>query len=146
MGVDPVTHEPLHKQLLSEEAEAPSSDASHSQESGNRCAAENDSIINSEANSSSSRPPENCSSDDSLLLDNICKNESLGKSMWIDEAALVDESWENICHVGLPSVEENSCAWLLDCQDFGIHDFGLDCFSDIEFNVLNTLEMGENIN
>ncbi|RVX15568.1 Protein ODORANT1 [Vitis vinifera] len=34
-------------------------------------------------------------------------------------------------------------AWLLDCQDFGIHDFGIDCFNDIEVNSLNTLEMGD---
>lgn len=129
MGIDPVTHEPLHKQLLSEE-KAPSN-VSQSQESdnGRHCVAENDSTMNSEANSS----------DDSLLLEdiNVCKNESLVNSLWLDdEAPLVDASWE-------PSLEDN-CAWLLqDCQDFGIQDFGLDCFSDIEFNVLSTLDMGE---
>ncbi|KAF5460810.1 hypothetical protein F2P56_020651 [Juglans regia] len=148
MGLDPVTHEPLHdKQPFSEET---ASTASHSQESaGNHCVPENEySIINSENNSSS--PTENCSSDvhESLLLDNICNNnESLGNSLWIDEVPLVDgASWENqqptgedICshNLGFPSLEDN-CSWLLDCQDFGIHDFGFDSFStDIELNVLN---------
>ena len=129
MGIDPVTHEPLQKQLLSNEA--PLSD---SHESGNHCVAENDSIINSEAHSSS--PTENCSSDDSLLLDKVCKNEPLVNSLWLEEAPLVDATWENPAG-SLPSMEEN-CAWLLDCQDFGIHDFGLDCFSDIEFNVMKS--------
>ncbi|KAG2681450.1 hypothetical protein I3843_11G145400 [Carya illinoinensis] len=151
MGIDPVTHEPLHeKQPCSEET---SSNAIHLQESsGNQSVQENDSIINSDDNSSSS-PTENCSSDESLLLDNICNNESLVNSLWIDEAPLVDAgtaTWENppigenmICNMGLPSLEEN-CAWLLDCQDFGIHDFGFDCFNDIDqLNALNTLDMGE---
>lgn len=155
MGLDPATHEPLHdKQPLSEET---ASNACHSPESaGNHAVPESDSIITSENNSSS--PTENCSSDvhnESLLLDNICiNNESLGNSLWqLDEAPLVDAaSWENqqptgenICSydLGFPSLEEN-CAWLLDCQDFGIHDFGFDCFSTgIELNVLNPiLDMG----
>jgi myb proto-oncogene protein len=130
MGIDPVTHEPLHQQLLSEEKAPSNVSQSQESDSGRQCVAENDSTMNSEANSS----------DDSLLLEdiNVCKNESLVNSLWLDdEAPLVDASWE-------PSLEENDCAWLLqDCQDFGIQDFGLDCFSDIEFNVLNTLDMGE---
>ncbi|XP_050265481.1 MYB-like transcription factor ODO1 [Quercus robur] len=143
MGIDPVTHEPLNKEAVSDET------PSHLQQSGNHCLQENDSVIHSEENSSS--PTENCSSTDdhdSLLLDNICNNESLMSSLWIDEAPLVNTSWENqtngenIDHLRLPSLEDNY-SWLLDCQDFGIQDFGYDCFSDAELNVLSSLEMGE---
>lgn len=149
MGIDPATHEPLTKQPVSEETT--SNIGSHDlQESGNNCVPpETDqSIIHSEDTSSSQN--DNCSSDESLLLDNICSNDSLVNSLWLDEAPRVDASWEspvlegqNTCHnMGLPSLEEN-CAWLLDCQDFGIQDFGFDYFTDIELNVLNTLDMGE---
>jgi myb proto-oncogene protein len=140
MGIDPVTHETLHKEAVSEETS----------KSGNNCLPENDHSVNhSEENSSSQT--ENCSSTDdhdSLLLENICNNESLMNSLWnMDEAPLVNASnWENLSNGEnidhMPSLEENY-AWLLDCQDFGIHDFGYDCFSDVELNVLNTLEMGE---
>lgn len=45
----------------------------------------------------------------------------------------------------LPSSWEDDSSWLLDCQDFGIQDFGLDCFNDIEItNTLDVLDMGNN--
>ncbi|KAL2901849.1 Protein ODORANT1 [Bienertia sinuspersici] len=44
--------------------------------------------------------------------------------------------------VNLPAWDDN-CSWLFDCQDFGIQDFGLDCFNDIEImNTLEVLDMG----
>ena len=43
-------------------------------------------------------------------------------------------------NMGLPIWEDN-CAWLLDCQDFGIHDFGFNCFSEVETNVLQAIGM-----
>ncbi|XP_010676208.2 MYB-like transcription factor ODO1 [Beta vulgaris subsp. vulgaris] len=37
---------------------------------------------------------------------------------------------------------DDNCSWLFDCQDFGIQDFGLDGFSDIEvMNTLNGVDM-----
>ncbi|GKU95473.1 hypothetical protein SLEP1_g8830 [Rubroshorea leprosula] len=73
----------------------------------------------------------------------------------MDEAPLVDASW-NISNppsvesancgtmlTALPSWEDDGCSWLLDCQDFGIHDFGFDCLNDIELNATNTLDMGD---
>uniref|UniRef100_A0A7N0U176 Uncharacterized protein n=1 Tax=Kalanchoe fedtschenkoi TaxID=63787 RepID=A0A7N0U176_KALFE len=41
----------------------------------------------------------------------------------------------------LPDWEE-SCAWLLDCQDLSIHDYGFGCFSnDFELSSFNSLEV-----
>ncbi|KAH7549564.1 hypothetical protein JRO89_XS13G0050400 [Xanthoceras sorbifolium] len=120
-------------------------------ESGNHQMVESMDETNNMEDNSSSSPTENSSSDDSRLLDSICNDESLLNSLWIDEPPLIDASWnniqpggQNISDMSLPSWEDNSCAWLLDCHDFGIHDFGFDCLmSDIELNTLNTLEMGD---
>lgn len=143
MGIDPVTHEPFHKEAKPEESSSHADNLPES--SGINPMQENDGIINSEDSSRS--PTENCSSDESLLLDSICNDEVLLNSLWIDEPPLVDASWKNITpapesknDMGFPSLEDN-CTWLLDCQDFGVHDFGLDCFDNIELNTLNTIEM-----
>ncbi|XP_057520985.1 MYB-like transcription factor ODO1 [Amaranthus tricolor] len=40
--------------------------------------------------------------------------------------------------INLPTWDDN-CSWLFDCQDFGIQDFALDCFTDIE--IMNTLDV-----
>lgn len=146
MGIDPVTHEPFHKQP------APNETSSGADDNGPENATHNlqlpEAIISDQDNSTSS-PPENLSStDESLLLDSICNDESLMNCLWGDEMQL-DPSWkfpagggESFSNMGLPSWDDG-CAWLLDCQDFGIHDFGFDCFNDIEVNSLNTLEMGD---
>ncbi|GAV88240.1 Myb_DNA-binding domain-containing protein [Cephalotus follicularis] len=143
MGIDPVTHEPLHQQGNTEES---SPLADHLPALVSQSIPDNDSIImNSEDNSSSSPTDENSSSDDSHLIDSICNDEFLLSSLWLDdEPPLVDASFNNLAagDMGLPSGEDN-CAWLLDCQDFGIHDFGFDCLNDIELNTMNALEMGE---
>ncbi|KAL9679700.1 hypothetical protein QQ045_017566 [Rhodiola kirilowii] len=40
---------------------------------------------------------------------------------------------------------EESCAWLLDCQDLSIHDYGFGCFNnDFELNSLSSLEVNNN--
>lgn len=104
--------------------------------------------------SSSSPAAENSSSgDESLLLaDSLCNDESFMNNLWDDTnkspPELVDDSlWNysscppsygervvNYNDMGiLPSFENNcSSSWLLDCQDFGIQDFGFDCFDDFE--------------
>ncbi|KAA8522277.1 hypothetical protein F0562_012950 [Nyssa sinensis] len=144
MGIDPVTHEPLQEEAR---ATKTSSQADHSPESDNQHEQlpENNGTASSE---NSCSPTENGSSDESHLLDSICDNEPLMSCLWEDETPLVDPSWElppagqNINNVGLPSWDEN-CAWLLECQDFGIQDFGFDCFNDVGvLNTLDTLEMG----
>ncbi|XP_034704728.1 protein ODORANT1 [Vitis riparia] len=148
MGIDPVTHEPFHKQAAAKET-SPRADHLPENDTHNLQLPDPDGIINSDQDNSSSSPPENSSStDESRLLDSVCNDDSLMNCLWGDEMPLVDASWkfpsagENFNNMGLPSWDD-SCAWLLDCQDFGIHDFGIDCFNDIEVNSLNTLEMGD---
>ncbi|TKY70859.1 ODORANT1 protein [Spatholobus suberectus] len=144
MGIDPVTHEPLNKQVSSQDSSSP---AEHLPQADNTHQVEkNDGVLNSEENSTSS-PAENSSGEESLLVDSICKNGSLMNSMWLDETPLMDTLWditpkvENTNYdMGLPMWEDN-CAWLLDCQDFGIHDFGFNCFSEIESSTLQTIGM-----
>ncbi|XP_039046757.1 MYB-like transcription factor ODO1, partial [Hibiscus syriacus] len=138
LGIDPVTHEPLNKQSKTEES------CSHAENS-----ADNNVTISSEDNSSTNTTPtENCStSDNSTLLDRICNDESLLTSLWLDEPPLVDASWNfatpaatETCNneTSSPSLED-SIAWLLDCQDFGIHDFVLDCLNDNELDTSKTV-------
>lgn len=143
MGIDPVTHEPLHKETKAEDNLLPESSNQQKVESS-------DGTNNNVEENSSSSPTENSSSsDDSLLLENICNDDSLLDSLWIDEPPLIDAPW----NISNPPVVQNinetvawdnqdNCPWLLDCQDFGIQDFGIDCFSDFELNALNNLEMG----
>ncbi|PON53803.1 MYB transcription factor [Parasponia andersonii] len=125
-------------------------------------------------NSSSSSPAaENSSSGDEsalLLADTLCNDESFMNNLWEDNSKLsppelVGDSLWNSCPPSsttygdqkvvnyddmgiLPSLEDNcSSSWLLDCQDFGIQDFGFDnCFDDFELNkALSTIEMGQNL-
>lgn len=147
-GIDPVTHEPLHKEARPEESSSSHADILP-ESSNNNVMQENDGIvINSDDNPRS--PTENSSSpEDSILLDSICNDEMLLNSLWVDEPPLVDASWNNIIppapantndDTGYPSWEENY-TWLSDCQDFGVHDFGLECFDNMELSALSTLEM-----
>nr|GEV20283.1 protein ODORANT1-like [Tanacetum cinerariifolium] len=39
---------------------------------------------------------------------------------------------------------DECAAWLMDCQDFGIHDFGLDFLGEVEMSFSNTLETMDN--
>ncbi|XP_020217388.1 protein ODORANT1 [Cajanus cajan] len=143
MGIDPVTHEPLNKQVTS--SQDSSSPAQHLPQADSTLQVEQKvGALNSEENSTSS-PNENSSS---LLVESICKNnESLMNSIWLDESPLMDTLWDITPKVenenndmGLPIWEDN-CSWLLDFQDFGVHDFGFNCFSEIESNALQTIGM-----
>ncbi|XP_027334263.1 protein ODORANT1-like [Abrus precatorius] len=147
MGIDPVTHEPLNKQAASKDSSSypadnlpkPSNDLDQVKETDHG-------VLNSEENSSSSLA-ENSSGEESLLPDSICSEESLINTLWLDETPLVEALWDNTPKADndmalLPSWEDN-CAWLLDCQDFGIHDFGFNCFNEIESNALQTIGIKE---
>ncbi|KAJ1419160.1 SANT/Myb domain [Sesbania bispinosa] len=148
MGIDPVTHEPLNKQAASEDSSSPEENLP---QPGNKShqVKETDGVVNSEENSSSS-PAENSSGEESLLLDSICSDDSLLNSLWLDETPLVEALWDTTPiaenpkdDMGfLPSWEDN-CAWLLDCQDFGIHDFGFNSFNEVESNALQTIGIKE---
>lgn len=158
MGIDPVTHEPLHKDqddlanketTISSHSDQPNSNLPQStteNSSSNSSPAEN--------SSSSSSPNENSSGDDqSTFIESICNvDESLMNSLWVDETPLIDALWNNdqVLPDGGNYIEngmvmqsnwEDNCSWLLDCQDFGVHDFGMDCFIDTELKSLDTLGM-----
>ncbi|XP_057977902.1 MYB-like transcription factor ODO1 [Malania oleifera] len=148
MGIDPTTHEPLNKSPVSKETSSqtdphlPESTAHSLQPTQTAGIA-----VNSDDTSSS--PAENCSGDESLLETSKSNDDPLMGCLWDDEMPLSDAPWKLPAagdgydnSVGLPSWEE-SCAWLVDCEDFGIQDFGFDCFNEIEVNTLNTLEMGD---
>ncbi|KAL9246799.1 hypothetical protein vseg_020291 [Gypsophila vaccaria] len=49
-----------------------------------------------------------------------------------------DNNNNNNNNISLPTWEDNN-SWLLDCQDFGVQDFGVDCFTEIE--IMNTLDV-----
>ncbi|KAE9613162.1 putative transcription factor MYB-HB-like family [Lupinus albus] len=139
MGIDPVTHEPLNKHVS-----FPEENMHMPPKAGN------DVVLNLEDNSNSSTSlAENSYCGESLLLDSICSDKSLINSLWLDETLLNDALWDiapkvdninNNIDMGLQPWEDNY-AWLLDCQDFGIHDFGINCFTEIESNELH-LTMG----
>nr|XP_043612271.1 MYB-like transcription factor ODO1 [Erigeron canadensis] len=159
-GIDPVTHEPLQKELRDTEtsSSSPVENSSSQSENNNRPSppeSVNGTTGSSEENSSSASPPlENCSSsligEPEKLFESLCEDEKLlSYLLGDDEPPLVDTStWElpnnnnaqnvvNEYNGGFSSWDD--CAkWLLDCQDFGIHDFGFDCFNEDPMSVLDT--------
>ncbi|XP_009354562.2 MYB-like transcription factor ODO1 [Pyrus x bretschneideri] len=177
MGIDPVTHEPLHKEELPsniKENNSSSSSHDHSDHENNLPAdksinglhnsQENDqSMVNSSGSEDINSSTENSSTGaESVLLDSICNDNLLMNTLWMDETPLIDALWNDNNQVELDqgginySITENNgmgfqsnwddnWTWLLDCQDFGIHDFGMDCFSNVEVNGINTLEVGEKL-
>ncbi|EEF50976.1 MYB-like transcription factor ODO1 [Ricinus communis] len=157
MGIDPVTHEPFHKEAKTEQISShadnflPETTNNMDNNNNNNSQENNDGNVNSSEDNSSSSPHENCCSDESVLLDSICNDETLLNSLWMDEPFLVDASWSHnndINNNNPPAMEntdmgfpysswEDNCTWLLDCQDFGVQDFGFDCYDNsIEFNAL----------
>nr|XP_028959996.1 protein ODORANT1-like [Malus domestica] len=99
---------------------------------------------------------------ESMLFDSICNDNLLTNTLWMDETPLIDALWNDNNQVeldqgginynitenngmGFQSNWDDNWTWLLDCQDYGIHDFGMDCFSNVEVNGINTLEVGEKL-
>ncbi|XP_075505768.1 MYB-like transcription factor ODO1 [Primulina tabacum] len=90
---------------------------------------------------------EKCSSDESILHeDSLYENDPLIACLFGDEPPQVevppefpclDEEVNNFCL----QTWDDTCSWLLECQDFGVHDFGFDCFSGMETE--KALGMGE---
>ncbi|CAI0413768.1 unnamed protein product [Linum tenue] len=114
--------------------------------------------------SSSSSSSLSSSSSSSILLDNIYNDDGLlMSSLWLDEPLLVDPFTNHhpptlvtTNETANPEITttttttypswEDSCSWLLDCQDFGIQDFGFDSINDddIDLSILSALQMEEN--
>ncbi|KAK4486405.1 hypothetical protein RD792_009079 [Penstemon davidsonii] len=141
MGIDPVTHEPLQKETNKETENSQSQGSNNFPESETNNQTQllevNPTVRSSDENSSSP-PDQNSSSDESILYE----NDPLINCLFGDDIDLpqMELPWE------LPSTSwDENCSWLLDCQDFGIHDFGLDCFNEMEINnLLNSLDMENN--
>ncbi|KAK4365244.1 hypothetical protein RND71_016602 [Anisodus tanguticus] len=167
MGIDPVTHEPLIKEENSLDQPIPESDQNknngHQQvvvvlESTSVTAVATSSELDNSSTSSSSSSSENsfCITDESkLILDTLNENDPVLSYLLEanDAPPLIDSSWElpvksfdNINNNNnMTSWDDESFNWLLDCQDFGIHDFGFDnCFNDVELEVFNTIYDMEN--
>nr|DAD18601.1 TPA_asm: hypothetical protein HUJ06_020064 [Nelumbo nucifera] len=157
MGIDPVTHEPLHKHAATTTATQVTSSitsADRHPDSSKKTlrlpSPENNGRLTTPDQENSSSAAENCSGDESRLSDNNGGQGSLMSCLlWGDDKPLVEASWkfpttsagETYNDVGSLSWEEN-CAWLLDYQDFGVEEFGFGCFNDIAMD-MSTLEMGD---
>lgn len=90
------------------------------------------------------------------LMDNISIDDTLLSHLWDDNdvspwnsqpssSYVGHQGLENNANANLPTSWEDGSSWLFDCQDFGIQDFGIDCFNDIEImNTLGALDRGNN--
>lgn len=161
MGIDPVTHEPLHKEenhsqleTLSQPAEVENPTIPIQETNGIAITEEQTNVMASSEYSCSPPADQNSSGDDSNSLGAICDqiDDSLISYLFEDETTpgLVGASWdlptatENFNKVEVPPSWDETCAWLLDCQDFGIQDFGFDYFNDVELNMLNQIDVKSN--
>ncbi|CAA0842289.1 myb domain protein 85 [Striga hermonthica] len=155
MGIDPVTHEPLNKE--NETDQNPQTEISP--ESGKESQAQaqasgpNNTIPMCPDEHSYSPADQNSSSDESSCFPdrNFYENDPIISCLFTDDPPQVEFPWEfpspgHDLNVFCPtSWDENSNNWLLDCQDFGIHDFGFECFDDVGMNnALSSLDMGNN--
>ncbi|KAI3687586.1 hypothetical protein L1987_81286 [Smallanthus sonchifolius] len=153
-GIDPVTHEPLQNENRdTQTSSSPEENSSQSEINNHSSAVETTNATGSFEENSSSSPHENCSTlsgEPEKLFESLCEDEKLlSYLLGDDEPPLVDlTSWElpnnaqnfNSDHIDVFSSWNDCATWLLDCQDFGVHDFGLDCFNEVEMSVFDTLE------
>ncbi|KAK9068014.1 hypothetical protein SSX86_012125 [Deinandra increscens subsp. villosa] len=149
MGIDPVTHEPLHKETEANITSSSSTEKPKSQFSRSASANTLDSFDNSSSTvlSENSLLANDQDQETEALFESLCEDEKLlNYLLGEDEPPLVDTlTWELPNNMsgfdnrpnGFASWED--CAtWLLDCQDFGVHDFGLDSFNDVEISINDT--------
>ncbi|KAJ8526815.1 hypothetical protein K7X08_029292 [Anisodus acutangulus] len=161
MGIDPVTHEPLiNKEENPTDQSIPESD--HNKNNGHQqvvtvpestsvtATTTSSELDNFSTSSSSASSFENSCNESKLVLDTFNENDPLLSCLLKsnDVPPLIDSSWElpikssdNINNNdNMTSWDDESFNWLLDCQDFGIHDFGFDnCFNDVELEVFKTI-------
>lgn len=127
MGIDPATHQPLHKQSSQETASSstatmPQCDNSHP----NQLPVTD---IHIPADDENSSRLENCSSSEWNCLEEKSEEDALMSCLFGDEATLIDSSWTfpsgsgDCSNVGW----EEKNAWFLDCQEIGFEELGLGC-------------------
>lgn len=150
MGIDPVTHEPLQKDTNDEKSENSKSQGADNfqkdlemqlQETNGSTSSEQQSSSPTDQNSSSGESNLSLYENDPLiscLFGEDYPDQVLDIPNWETTTPSVVDDLNNFC---ASSWDEN-CSWLMDCQDFGIHDFGLDCFTEVDIkNTLDTLQM-----
>ncbi|XP_058086369.1 MYB-like transcription factor ODO1 [Magnolia sinica] len=121
MGIDPVTHKPLHQEAnhIAQPAVGPPQSTVH------------------QSLSSALRPLENCSSDELRSSDNTSIDEDpLMSCLWGEEVQLIDASWKFPSSDGyfsntVASFWEENCEWFSDCHEFRIADLGLECLESM---------------
>lgn len=154
-GIDPVTHEPLQKEPhYIETSSSPGERSSESENNNHSLPLESVNTTGSSEENSSSSLLENCSTlsdEPEKMFESLCEDEKLlSYLLGDDDPPLVDTTtWDlpnnvhNFSNCTGSFNSWNDCAtWLLDCQDFGVNDFGLDCFNQVEMSILDTLEVG----
>lgn len=159
MGIDPVTHEPLNKDTNENDQNSQSDHATEqfpeTEKKQSVLQTGTIPVCSTTEEASYSPTDQNSSSDESNVREsNLYENDPMISCLFRDDdPPQIEFPWE------FPSSQENdlngfsasswdqSCQWLLDCQDFGVHDFGFECFNDvvgIVNNGLDSLEMGNN--
>ncbi|KAL7123254.1 hypothetical protein ACP275_01G094000 [Erythranthe tilingii] len=158
MGIDPVTHEPLHNEITNKENSDdndPKNTQSHTPQ-GTLPGPENGtpspegattpsgaSLEENSYNSPASTDQNSTSSEDNESNnEKFYENDPLISCLFNDEDPIIESPWEllqahsnqqgNLDSFWAMMPWEENCPWLLDCQDFGIHDFGFDYFNDLE--------------
>lgn len=118
----------------------------------------------SEEQSSSCSPIENSSTssttttDESqmVVLDAMGDDDPLLSSLLENHAPMPDPQWDlplpaagdqpplifDDDDLGIPTLLDDNFGWLLNCQDFGIQDFGFDCLNDPEMHIFDTVDSG----
>ncbi|KAF2311731.1 hypothetical protein P3X46_030678 [Hevea brasiliensis] len=136
MGIDPVTHEPLHKQENPGAAapchnimydHQPNFNGDHQQISNNNCEPQASSSSSNTTPTESSDP----NNDDDPLMSYIFSDTYLEDSTWNFPIAR-----EEYCEFGMSSPEGNS-PWFLAHNDIGDDYFGLGRFNDVDLSVLD---------
>ncbi|KAK4748557.1 hypothetical protein SAY87_015143 [Trapa incisa] len=142
MGINPVTHEPIgkssdedHQSSLQmnlptdHQTDGPENPKSHHNVSSSLVSptgSTTDKVTSLEDGSITGGGSE----DDEFLLNNL----------WVDDGVLgaPDDlmgnfrTSNNVMDIGFLSSWDENCSWLMGCEDFGLSDFGFNCFSDME--------------
>lgn len=143
MGIDPLTHEPLPREKPITETTSSSNE--------NFPTSETSSFPHESPPASTSLIDHSCVSQNEKSL-NDDDEKLLSYLLGDNEPPLVNAwSWESQTNekkseecTSLFTTWDECATWLMDCQDFGIHDFGLDFLGEVEMSFSKTLETMDN--
>ncbi|CAK9161067.1 unnamed protein product [Ilex paraguariensis] len=141
MGIDPITHEPLHEEATTQEMPIYTDAGPKTDISLPELSSENEDHATTTDNLI-----ENCSADETSLLKPHDDDDDPMLSYILSDAFLDAASWnfkadgDEYSVLGSSSSDDNA-AWLLDYHDFGEENFDLGCLNNLN---MNKLEMGKN--